>query len=94
MTSNEFKYPECTRGDFHNGEVLNLVCLEPKCIQQSIICGICYDQTHRDHKIRPLKLIINNSQKYLDSLTPLHLDVNKLKQSIRAAKDKMIASYS
>ena len=92
--SNEFHYPECTKGDFHTGEVLNLVCLEPKCLQQSVICGICYDQAHRNHKIRPLKLIINNSKKYLDTLTPLHLDVPKMKEAIRTAKAKVIDKYS
>ncbi len=27
-----FKYPECGKGGDHLGEVLNIVCLEPKCI--------------------------------------------------------------
>jgi hypothetical protein len=92
--ASEFHYPECTRGEYHTGELLNLVCLEPKCIQQSVICGICYDESHRSHKIKPLKLIINNSKKYLDALTPLHLDVGKIKESLRATKDSMITSYS
>ena len=83
MSGEQFKYPECTKGDCHVGEVLNLVCLEPQCIQKSIICGICYDEGHRNHKIRPLKLIINNSLKYLEGLTPLSLDVEKLRGSVK-----------
>lgn len=39
-----FKYPECKKGEFHTGEALSLVCLEPKCIENSVICGICYNE--------------------------------------------------
>ena len=73
--------------------MLNLVCLEPKCIQESIICGICFDESHRNHKIRPLKLIINNSQKYLTGLTPLSLDVEKIRATIKETKTKVLTSY-
>ena len=90
----QFRYPECTRGGYHVGEVLNIVCLEPQCIQKSIICGICYDEGHRDHKIRPLKLIINNARKYLDGLTPLSLDINKLRTSVRDTKSKLLATFA
>jgi hypothetical protein len=72
---------------------LNLVCLEPKCIEKSVICGICYDEQHRSHKIRPLKLVISNSTKYLQGLTPLTLDVEKLKASIGETRNKMMASF-
>lgn len=27
-----FKYPECKKGDYHTGEALSLVCIEPKCL--------------------------------------------------------------
>ncbi len=70
-----------------------MICLEPKCIQKSVICGICYDEEHRNHKIRPLKLIINNSKKYLQGLTPLALDAEKVKASIKATQSKLIASF-
>lgn len=75
------------------GEVLNLVCLEPKCIDKSIICGICYDEAHRNHKIKPLKLIINNSKKYLEGLTPLALDVEKVKTSVSNTKDNLLKTF-
>jgi hypothetical protein len=91
--SEQFHYPECTKGECHVGEVLNLVCLEPKCIQKAVICGICYDEHHRNHKIRPLKLVISNSKKYLQGLTPLTLDVEKLKASIGDTRNKLMASF-
>jgi hypothetical protein len=93
MKNEQFRYPECLKGECHVGEVLNMVCLEPKCIQKSVICGICYDEEHRNHKIRPLKLIISNSKKYLEGLTPLTLDVEKVKASINETKSKLMTSF-
>lgn len=90
----QFRYPECTRGECHVGEVLNMVCLEPQCIQKSIICGICYDESHRSHKIRPLKLIINNAKKYLSGLTPLSLDIDKLRTSVKDTKSKLLTTFT
>ena len=58
-----------------------------------MICGICYDESHRSHKIRPLKLVISNSKKYLQGLTPLTLDVEKLKASIGETRSKLMASF-
>ena len=74
-----FKYPECQKGDFHVGESLSLVCVEPKCIEKSVICGICYSEEHQSHKIKPLKIIINNAKKYLSQLTPVNIDEKSIK---------------
>lgn len=70
----QFRYPECGKGGDHIGEALNLVCLEPNCIENSIICGICYDENHKNHKIKPLKMVINRSKNYLEQLTPMNID--------------------
>ncbi len=85
-----FKYPECIKGGNHVGEVLNLVCLEPKCVEKSIICGICYDEEHKGHKIKPLKMVINHSKTYLKDLTPLDLDTAGLKEIISNTKGDMM----
>jgi hypothetical protein len=82
QTIEQFKYPNCGKGGDHVGEILNLVCLEPKCIDNSIICGICYDEQHKNHKIKPLKIVITQSKKYLSHLTPVNLDTTKIKASI------------
>lgn len=81
-----FRYPECQKGGFHIGESLNLVCLEPKCIDKSVICCLCYDEEHKGHKIRPLKLVIERSKKYLSSMTPLALDSHKIKETITSSE--------
>lgn len=59
-----------------------------------MICGICYDENHRSHKIKPLKMVISNSKKYLQGLTPLTLDVEKLKVSIGDTRGKLMASFA
>ncbi len=93
MSANNFKYPECKKGDCHVGEILNLICVEPQCIQKSVICGICYDEDHKNHKIKPLKMVINNSKKYLEQLTPMNIDVNKVKSSINETREKLLLKY-
>lgn len=75
------------------GEVLNLVCLEPQCIKNSIICGICLDEEHRAHKVKPVKVIINSSKKYLQHLTPTNFDVEKIRHSVINTRDKLLASF-
>jgi esterase/lipase len=75
------------------GEVLNLVCLEPKCIKNSIICGICFDEEHRSHKVKPVKVIINSSKKYLQHLTPTNFDVDKIRQSVIDTRNKLLNSF-
>lgn len=69
------------------------MCLEPPCIHKSVICGICYDEEHRNHKIRPLKMIINNSKKYLSQLTPMSFDLEKVRSSVTTTRDKLLATY-
>jgi hypothetical protein len=92
-TSQAFKYPECQKGEFHTGESLSLVCIEPKCIENSVICGICYNEEHKNHKIKPLKIIINNSRKYLEHLTPMNIDGKQIKESILEQKNSILAKY-
>lgn len=70
-----------------------MICLDPKCTQKSVICGMCYDDGHRNHKIRPLKVIINNSKKYLQGMTPLALDAEKVKTLIKTTQAKLITSF-
>jgi hypothetical protein len=89
-----FRYPECQKGGFHVGESLNLVCIEPKCIDNSVICCLCYDEEHKGHKIRPLKLVIERSKKYLSSMTPLALDSSKIKETITTSESELLKKYA
>lgn len=43
-------YTICPRGGYHTGEVLNMVCLEPKCQNSQLCCCACVEEAHKDHK--------------------------------------------
>jgi hypothetical protein len=70
-----------------------LVCIEPGCLENSVICGICYNESHKKHKIKPLKIVINNSRKYLENLTPMKGDPKELKVKINQKKKAIFAKY-
>lgn len=59
-----------------------------------MICCLCYDEEHKGHKIRPLKLVIERSKKYLSSMTPLALDSSKIKETITSSESELLKRYS
>ena len=48
---------------------------------------------HKNHKIKPLKIVINSSKKYLSQLTPMNIDSVQLKKSIEETKGKLIEKF-
>lgn len=48
------EYLPCALGGYHFGEVLNMVCLEQPCQQNSLCCCACVEESHKDHKYSPL----------------------------------------
>lgn len=65
MNSDEIKervlqYHSCPLGDLHEGEQLNLVCLDPQCKETGLICPICRTQKHQKHKVTPLKFFLSD----------------------------------
>ena len=53
------KYIDCQHDD-HKGEKVNLICLNPECHENSLICSLCTPK-HRGHNYKPIKI-------YLDEL--------------------------
>ncbi|KRX09302.1 hypothetical protein PPERSA_05971 [Pseudocohnilembus persalinus] len=55
-----FKYPTCQKDGFHEGEPVNLICIEECCLKQKnyLLCTQCFDNNHKSHQIRPLKFIL------------------------------------
>lgn len=41
IKNTKMKYLECNNGDLHEGEILNLVCIDPTCKDNGMICSIC-----------------------------------------------------
>ncbi len=54
------KYIECSE-PHHEGEKVNLICLNQACADNSLICSICSSDKHKGHQFKPLKI-------YLDEL--------------------------
>ena len=53
------KYIECQH-EGHEGEKVNLICLNSECHENSLICSLCTPK-HRSHNYKPIKI-------YLDEL--------------------------
>ena len=42
-------YVECQKQGMHFGEVCNMVCLEPSCVEDLICCCACIEESHKKH---------------------------------------------
>jgi hypothetical protein len=63
IDSEEFKkvrirYLKCPRGDLHQGEVLNFICVDPLCSSKGLICPVCQSTTHQGHHTLHLKIFL------------------------------------
>jgi len=38
---------------------MNLICLNAECINNNIGCGLCMEELHFGHKIKPIKVILH-----------------------------------
>lgn len=52
-------YLNCDKGDLHEGEALNYICLDNKCTDKGIMCSICLNQNHSKHNHMPLKIFLS-----------------------------------
>lgn len=58
IKKSHFKYPRCQGGEMHDGEVMNLVCVDASCLNRGLICPICRMDSHDTHKIMPIKIFL------------------------------------
>lgn len=56
----KINYSYCNKKGQHQGEPLNVVCLEESCAGQRLICSICQSENHAQHKVQPLKFYFDN----------------------------------
>lgn len=45
----KIRYLECDKGGFHYGEVINMICLEPSCLEDLLCCCACIEESHKKH---------------------------------------------
>lgn len=51
------KYFTCAEGGQHEGEVMNLVCINKRCPKPGLLCSIC-KADHPSHTVLPLKSLL------------------------------------
>jgi hypothetical protein len=59
------RYLKCSKGDMHEGEVLNFICIDPACRNKGLICPVCQNTTHDQHQTLHLKLFLAEINKTL-----------------------------
>lgn len=60
--SYKIKYMDCSEAG-HEGEKINLVCLNVGCFENSLICSLCTTQQHQGHVFKPLKFYLDELHK-------------------------------
>lgn len=49
IESVKLNYIECPKPGLHYGEVSNMVCIEPSCLEDLICCCVCIEESHKKH---------------------------------------------
>jgi len=57
------KYFTCNKGQDHEGEVLNIVCIKKDCEKHGLICSMCKAE-HENHTTIPLKILLSKLQNH------------------------------
>lgn len=77
-------YRLCQGQGLHQGEQLTLVCVDSKCNAKGLICPVCKETSHKDHKVMHLKLFLSqlHSQFSESSSGEGAEESKKIKQSV------------
>mgnify|MGYP000916681449 FL=1 len=57
------KYFVCDKAGAHEGEFLNLICVESGCTSKGLIYSICRAEAHEKHRVMPLKMFLEELNK-------------------------------
>lgn len=52
------RYLKCSKGDLHQGEVLNFICIDPQCKNKGLVCPVCQATDHQHHHTMHLKMFL------------------------------------
>lgn len=77
------QYAICTKGGYHTGEDLNMVCLEQQCLELQLCCCACVEESHKDHKYclflvsaKPLRLVMLEAEQASGKITPVKFNID------------------
>lgn len=93
-------YLPCARPD-HDGEVLNLICIEKSCPSKGLVCSLCREE-HVNHRVRPLKVLLANlrtemnekvEDEYCNRLEELEELKNGLLYGLKTSVDRLAAAF-
>lgn len=45
----KIQYFNCDKGNLHEGEALNYICIDEKCKNKGLMCSICLNEEHEKH---------------------------------------------
>ena len=51
----------------HESEPMNLYCMGEECEQRGLICALCEEESHRNHKPTSLKILLKDVENDLNS---------------------------
>ena len=94
----EKTYLTCKKEGLHEGECLNLLCLEKDC-KFDLICAICHEEFHKDHKTSSIKKLRNQfksrmqSKKENDFLSILERKRTSILNSIDLYIEKLLDEF-
>ena len=70
----------CPKGGQHEGQPLNIVCLDPLCRNDPLACSICFSQTHKvpmersqHHNVSALHKFLDDYQRNVGNSNPAML---------------------
>jgi hypothetical protein len=80
----------CDKGGSHDGEFLNLICIESSCANKGLICSICKAESHDKHRVYPLRMFMEEIEKY--NVITETSQVNRNLSSIQNNKSEILSS--
>ena len=70
----------------HDGEALNLVCVDDKCDHRGLLCPVCKMESHDSHHILPIKIFLGQIRDLLGGSNDSQ-DLNNLGDYLRSLEE-------
>lgn len=68
-----------------------MVCLEQSCLDKALCCGACIEESHKNHKTKPLKLVLIEAREMATTLKPIAIDTTTILKQLNDGKKDVLA---